>query len=77
MDDDLFIAREGQLLRRDVTEIPLIQPDPDPVWTTDLFALAGPPSLGSDGRVVVPTPLGARAYDSQSGQMLWAFADTP
>ncbi|MGI9016462.1 MAG: PQQ-binding-like beta-propeller repeat protein [Euzebya sp.] len=77
VDGQVILPQPGALVRRDVLTIPLTQPDPAPAWSAELFAQAGPPSLSDRGTVVVPTPLGARAHDVATGELVWAFADLP
>ena len=75
LDDHTIVAGDGLLTRRDVSDVPLTQPDPSPTWTAELLAAAGPTTLTNQGSVIVPTPLGARAFDVETGELLWAFAD--
>lgn len=77
LDGQVILPQPGQLVRRDVTTIPLTEPDPTPVWAADLFAQAGPPTLTAQRTVIVPTPLGARAHDVATGELRWSFADLP
>jgi outer membrane protein assembly factor BamB len=75
--DEVIMPRPGKLVRRDIGTVPLTESDPDPTWAVELLAQAGPPALVDEHTVVVPTPLGARAHDAATGELLWAYADLP
>lgn len=75
IDGEAVVADDGTLTRRDVTDTLLIDADPDPAWTSTQHARLSPATVAGD-TVVVGTPLGARAVDVVTGELLWAYADT-
>lgn len=69
---DTVLVSEGHVVRRDVVDHPLVE-DVEPAWAVPLLARAGRPVLSGDGTVLVPTPLGVRAFDLDNGVLTWSW----
>lgn len=72
---DAIIAEDGALTRRDVSKTLSVEPDPNPAWMRTLPARLSP-AVTDGNLLVVGTPLGARAFDADTGDAVWAYPDT-